>query len=115
MKVKVQSNENSMTLELLGKIDYESPDEVFKVIAKTLEERKSSHDSRPLYIDWDGLEFVGSAGISQFVKKLRALHNRFDCAPQYINVNTSFQKMIQVFDPKFSPPQQQQYRKPPTQ
>lgn len=104
MKARIQSGPNSVTIHLQGKIDYESQDEVCKLISKALSNRKNEGGEKPIYLSWADVEFVGSAGIAQFVQSVRAIHSDLDCTPNYINVKPEFQKMIKAFEFDYEPP-----------
>ena len=98
MKARIQASDQAVTIELQGKINYETQDEVCKVINQALERYSRESTYKPIFINWAGVDFVGSTGITQFVQHVRALHAEVDRVPKYLNVKSEFQKIIKAFD-----------------
>jgi len=98
MKAKITKNEEQIILSLEGKIDYESQDEACAVINKTIERNKSDETPKKILVSMKDLQFVGSAGITQFVEQLKKIHDSTDVTPKYIGVKSEFQKIIKAFD-----------------
>ena len=98
MKAKIKKNEEQIILSLEGKIDYESQDEACAVINKTIERNKSDETPKKILVSMKDLQFVGSAGITQFVEQLKKIHDSTDVTPKYIGVKSEFQKIIKAFD-----------------
>lgn len=102
MKARIKSSGNTIVLYLDGKIDYETQDDVCQVISRTLAKNngKPGTDSvaKNIVVNFQGLEFVGSTGITQFVQSLKAIHSETDVTPKYCGVRSEFQKIMKAFD-----------------
>lgn len=99
MKARIKNLGNTIVINLDGKIDYETQDDVCQIISRTLH-RSTKTDSvaKNIVMNLENLEFVGSTGITQFVQSLKAIHNETDVTPKYCGVRSEFQKIIKAFD-----------------
>ncbi len=95
MKVKMSSQENVTVVELSGYLDFGSA----RPIADHLESIYRANETAKVVIDMSELEFVGSSGISNFVKGLRAF-NKLHMRPSYCGVKTEFKKLFKIFEDK---------------
>lgn len=98
MKARIKNQKDSLVISLVGKVDYETQDEVCAVINKALENSKKDETARKIVVNLKELEFVGSSGITQFVQHLKTIHNDTDVTPKYCGVRSEFQKIIKAFD-----------------
>ncbi len=98
MKAKIRQNEDQIILSLEGKIDYETQDDACAVINKTIEKNKTDETPKKIIVSMKELQFVGSAGITQFVEQLKKIHDQTDVTPKYVAVKSEFQKIIKAFD-----------------
>jgi anti-anti-sigma factor len=98
MKARINSNPESIIISLDGKIDYETQDEVCEIINNAIARNKKDQVAKNIIVNFKGLEFVGSCGITQFVQNLKAIHEDTSTAPKYCGVRSEFQKIIKAFD-----------------
>ncbi|MBS1986097.1 MAG: anti-sigma factor antagonist [Bdellovibrionales bacterium] len=93
MKTKI-SNVSDMTIvELSGYLDFENADP----FARSIEDIYKANKQAKIVIDLTGLEFVGSSGISSFVKSLRVF-NRMRMKPAYCGVKSEFVRLFRAFE-----------------
>jgi len=108
MKSRIKKMGETVVVVLDGKVDYETQ-EPFRQKIQSLIPRGSRRtdtvalahtDSVPLNVVFDlqGLEFVGSSGITNFIQTLKDFSNRAGIRPQCCNVTSEFQKIIRAFD-----------------
>jgi anti-anti-sigma factor len=95
MKVKMSSHDNVTVVELSGYLDFGSA----RPIAEHLESIYLLNQNAKIVIDMSDLEFVGSSGISNFVKGLRGF-NKLHMRPSYCGVKVEFQKLFKIFEEK---------------
>lgn len=98
MKVRAKSTDRSIVISIDGKVDYETQDQVCAFIGTTIERNKKDQTAKNIIVNFQGLEFVGSSGITQFVQSLKQIHHETDVTPKYCGVRSEFQKIIKAFD-----------------
>ena len=99
MKAKIkQQNNETLILSLEGKIDYESQDVACAFINKTIKKNKTDEVPKQIIVSMKDLQFVGSAGITNFVEQLKKIHTDPHITPKYVGVKSEFQKIIKAFD-----------------
>ena len=97
MKVKTSSHSNVTVVEISGYLDFGSA----APIAEQIESIYRTNESAQVIIDMSDLEFVGSSGISNFVKGLRSF-NKLHMRPSYCGVKEEFKKLFRIFEEKNS-------------
>lgn len=60
--------------------------------------REYPTDAVKIVFDLEGLEFVGSSGISSFVQALKEFNAAAPSRPIYCNVKSEFKRIIRAFD-----------------
>jgi anti-anti-sigma factor len=98
MKARIKSSADSIVLYIDGKIDYETQDDVCVFINKTIERNKKDEAPKKIVMNFKGLDFVGSSGITQFVQSLKQIHTDTHVTPKYCSVRSEFQKIMKAFD-----------------
>lgn len=93
MKTLIRNIDGTTIVELSGYIDYEA----MTPLTQHLEELYKKNSSARVVINLRGLNFVGSSGISSFVKKLR-MFNRMRMKPSYCGMKSEFQRMFRLFE-----------------
>lgn len=93
MKTKVRQNGNQMILELSGYLDFDSS----RPIEESLSALYQSEEKPSVVINLRGLEFVGSSGVSNFVKALRPFNTQ-TIRPRYVGVKSEFLKLFRAFE-----------------
>jgi anti-sigma B factor antagonist len=88
------SNEGDVTIiEISGYLDFGSA----IPLKQSIEKLYKTNQHIKLVIDLRALEFVGSTGVSTFVKGLSSF-NKMKIKPQYFGVKSEFQKLFKTFD-----------------
>lgn len=93
MKSKISQMDDFTVVELSGYLDFENANP----IASSLEELYKNNKQAKVVIDLSGLEFVGSSGISNFVKSLRSF-NKLRMKPAYCGVKSEFVRLFRAFE-----------------
>ncbi len=86
-------NQGEITvIALEGKLDFESQD-VLRENIITL-----TRQGKKVVVDMEGLNFVGSSGITHFIRSLYELQERGLTVPHLCNVKSEFRKIISAYD-----------------
>ena len=82
-------NQGDVTvIALEGKLDYESQDVLRESIINLTRQGKK------VVVDMEGLSFVGSSGITHFIRSLYELQEKGINVPHLCNVKSEFKKII---------------------
>ncbi len=79
-------------IALEGKLDYESQDVLKENIVTMMQE------GRKVVVDMAGLSFVGSSGITHFIRSLYEIQETGAAQPRFCNVKSEFRKIISAYD-----------------
>jgi anti-sigma B factor antagonist len=93
MKVCIREEGNKVTVEVDGFLNFESP----KPFAAALVEIYTKNPKARVFINLGTLSFVGSSGISNFVKAVRDF-NAHVPQPIYSGLRPEFIKMFRLFE-----------------
>ena len=93
MKTRISDRNDHTLVEVSGYIDFENT----KPITESLDEIYKKNENAQVLLDLSGLEFVGSSGISGFVKGLR-IFNRMRMKPCYFGVKNEFLRLFRAFE-----------------
>lgn len=86
-------NQGEITvIALEGKLDFENQD-VLRESIITL-----TRQGKRVVVDMEGLSFVGSSGITHFIRSLYELQERGLSVPHLCNVKSEFRKIISAYD-----------------
>ncbi len=86
-------NQGEVTvIALEGKLDFENQDILRENIISLTRQGKK------VVVDMEGLSFVGSSGITHFIRSLYELQERGLSVPQLCNVKSEFRKIISAYD-----------------
>ncbi len=105
MKTQIRKLEDqSIVIAFEGLIDFESQDplrdQLFSILEEVERSRQSGARQARCYFDFEGLEFVGSSGISHLLHTLREFNDRASEPPLYLNVKKEFRMLIRAFGPE---------------
>lgn len=92
MKVNKRLNGNFVIIELGGYLDFETANQLGEQFAILFRNSNSK-----VIFDFYELQFVGSSGVSNFVKML-CRFNRIPNKPQYVGVSREFMKLFRAFE-----------------
>lgn len=86
-------NQGEVTIIALeGKLDFENQDILRESIVTLISQ------GRRVVVDMEGLSFVGSSGITHFIRSLYELQERGLRVPHLCNVKSEFLKIISAYD-----------------
>jgi len=86
-------NQGDVTvIALEGNLDFENQDLLRESIVNLTRQGKR------LVVDMEGLNFVGSSGITHFIRSLYELQERGMAVPHLCNVKSEFRKIINAYD-----------------
>jgi anti-anti-sigma factor len=86
-------NQGEITvIALEGKLDFESQDILRDSIVNLTRQGKK------VVVGMEGLNFVGSSGITNFIRSLYELQERGLAVPHLCNVKSEFRKIISAYD-----------------
>jgi anti-anti-sigma factor len=86
-------NQGEVTvIALEGKLDFESQDMLRENILNLTKQ------GRKVVVDMEGLNFVGSSGITHFIRSLYEFQERGLAVPKLCNVKSEFRKIISAYD-----------------
>lgn len=86
-------NQGEITvIALEGKLDFENQDALRESILNLAKQGKK------VVVDMEGLSFVGSSGITLFIRSLYELQERGMNVPHLCNVKSEFRKIISAYD-----------------
>lgn len=86
-------NQGEVTvIALEGKLDFENQDMLRESIMNLTRQGKK------VVVDMEGLSFVGSSGITHFIRSLYELQERGLNVPHLCNVKSEFRKIISAYD-----------------
>jgi len=93
MIIRARQEENTVIFSLEGHLDFETIVQFEKTCEKVL-----AHESPPrIIVNMQGLRFVGSSGINQFVKVLKTM-NRALQKPKLVSVSSEFEKILRALE-----------------
>lgn len=93
LRASITNQGNIAVIALEGKLDYENQDILKDNIENLMQAGKQ------VLIDMDGLSFVGSSGITQFIQSVYVLKGQGSLlAPQFCNVKNEFRKIFRAYD-----------------
>ncbi|MEO5667764.1 MAG: STAS domain-containing protein [Bdellovibrionota bacterium] len=93
MKTQIKVQDDCTHIELSGYIDFEA----MRPLAQNIEQIYKQNSGARVVINLRGLSFVGSSGISSFVKTLKVF-NRLSVKPSYCGLKSEFQRMFRLFE-----------------
>src|SRR5690606_21091001 len=93
MKAKVHQDGEVTVVEISGYLDFESAAPLRHSIDVLYQKNRNAK----VVIDLKGLEFVGSSGVSSFVKSLRVFNNMKN-KPCYCGVKSEFLRLFRAFE-----------------
>jgi len=93
LRASITNQGNVAVIALEGKLDYENQDVLKDNILSLMKSGKQ------VVIDMDGLSFVGSSGITQFISTVFTFcEGGGRIPPRFCNVKSEFRKIISAYD-----------------
>ncbi|MBY0371582.1 STAS domain-containing protein [bacterium] len=97
MKMQTRREGAITIIDLEGHLDFEATHQFHKTASDLLNEQ-----SNQVVFNLSKLRFVGSSGISQFIKVLKKL-NASTAKPKFCNLSSEFQKMFKAYQTARNP------------
>lgn len=91
LRASITNQGNITIIALEGKLDYESQD----ILRENI--RALAKEGQRVILDLDKLAFVGSSGITSFIRSLYELQGQ-GVLPQFCNVKSEFKQIIAAYD-----------------
>ena len=98
MKTHIKKNGDTIVVQMDGKLDYETTEPLRAELSKIIRNTKTDSVAKKIIVNMEGLEFVGSSGISSFIQTLKEFNAMAPEKPRYCNVRNEFKKVIKAFD-----------------
>lgn len=93
MRTNIRKEGDYTIVELSGFIDVESAEPV----AEFIEDAFHNNEETKLIVDMSNLRFVGSTGISNFVKEIRVF-NKMRMKPSYYGMRSEFVRIFRMHE-----------------
>ncbi len=104
MKAQIKKVGDTIVVAVDGKLDYEThgsfKENLQKIAAAAKPARGANTDATPTQVifDMEGLEFVGSSGITQFIQTLKEFGNKTDQKARILKASSEFKKVMRAYD-----------------
>jgi anti-anti-sigma factor len=98
MKTRITRTKEATVIYMDGRMNYEEQDKLRVSMNRIVDEIKKDSVPKMLIFDMEGLDFVGSTGISCFVQTLQEVNQKSPIRPAYSHVSREFQQIIRAFD-----------------
>ncbi len=98
MKTQIKKNGDVVIINFEGNLDFESTEPLKENLSRILNATHTDSAASKIIFDLEGLEFVGSSGISNFVQTLKEFNHKSEEKPRYCNVKSEFKRIIKAFD-----------------
>ena len=98
MKTQIKKLGDTTVIAVDGKIDYEVQEPFKKNLLQFAQETAKDSTAKKIVFDLEGLEFVGSSGISNFIQTLKDFSTKLPERPRYCNVRSEFKKVMKALD-----------------
>jgi anti-anti-sigma factor len=99
MKSRIKKmGDNTVVVFLDGKIDYETQEPFRQSLHDLIGNELTDTIPKKVLFDFQGVELVGSSGITSLIHIMKEFGNRAGIRPQIIHVGSEFQKIIKAFD-----------------
>jgi anti-anti-sigma factor len=91
MRYHVEHASDQCVIHFMGYLDFESFIPLKEDLLRLL-----NNPQKPIVFDFTELEFVGSSGITPFLRTLQELGQDLSETPVYQNVSTEFKRMLET-------------------
>ena len=101
MKTDIKKSGDTVIVSMDGRLDFEASEPLREELSRLIRPpRAGVTDSTPkkIIFNLEGLEFVGSSGISSFIQTLKEFNSVSPEKPRYCNVKSEFRRIMKAFD-----------------
>lgn len=92
LKAQVTTTGEVTVMEVAGKLNHESQ----KMLQDNIEQLM--RDGKQVVLDIEGLDFVGSSGITSFFRSLKETGDRTGIRPRFCNVSLEFRRIMDAYN-----------------
>lgn len=92
LKAQVTTTGEVTVMEVAGKLNHESQ----KLLQDNIEQLM--RNGKQVVLDMEGLDFVGSSGITSFFRSLKETGERTGVRPKFCNVGLEFRRIMDAYD-----------------
>ena len=96
MQTKMKKQGDTLIVEIEGTLDFESNEPFRQSMDSIFTKFSTDRSPEKIVFDLEKLEFVGSSGISRFIKTLQEVSVRAHGKTRYCNVASEFQRMMKA-------------------
>ncbi len=94
----IKKNGDTIVVSMNGRLDFETAEPLRAELGKIIKNTRTDTAAKKIIFNLEGLEFVGSSGISSFIQTLKEFNSMAGEKPRYCNVRSEFKKIIKAFD-----------------
>ena len=98
MRTQIKKVGNTIVVSMDGKLDFGTHVPLREELTKLIKAKITDSAPKKIIFNLEGLEFVGSSGISAFVQALKDFNSSSPEKPRYCNVKSEFRRVIKAFD-----------------
>lgn len=98
MNLKVKQEGAVLIFEVEGQLDFEST----QLFQETCADIITKKDAKNVVFDFDGLKFVGSSGINQFIRALKDFNSSAE-KPRLCAMSAEFTRMFKAYETQRNP------------
>ena len=98
MKTQIKKIGDTIVVSMDGKLDFETSVPLREDLGKIMRHAKTDSTPKKIIFNLEGLDFVGSSGISSFVQALKEFNENSPTKPRYCHVKSEFRRVIKAFD-----------------
>lgn len=98
MKSQIKKIGDTIVVSVGGKLDYETQEPFKENLKKIAANSKTDSTPTKVIFDMEGLEFVGSSGITQFIQTLKEFGTKTDQKARIMKASNEFKKVMKAFD-----------------
>ena len=98
MNSKIKKIGDTIVGSVGGKLDYETQEPFKENLKKIATATKTDSTPTKVIFDMEGLEFVGSSGITQFIQTLKDFGQNTDQKAHILKASNEFKKVMRAFD-----------------
>jgi anti-sigma B factor antagonist len=93
MKSEITKTGDTVVLRITGYLDFEST----LPLQRSLDQIYAADKNAKVVVDMQSLEFVGSSGVANFVKGMKAF-NQQSIRPRFVGVKSEFLRLFRAFE-----------------
>jgi anti-anti-sigma factor len=97
MKTQVKKVGDTLVVSMDGELDFEMQDPIKEHLRALSKQVNTDSVPKKVIFNLEGLEFVGSCGISSFIQALQDFQTGSSVKPRFCNVKSEFRRLMHVY------------------